>query len=543
VISNLLNNFPDGYTPNRSQVKLLKNIDQAFEDGHKFVVCNAPTGSGKSFISKTVGNIAEDCDKDYRDLITSYLAFKHGQGGKFVHSEECEEQPAFGCTALTITKSLQDQYKELFNDVEILKGKSNYQCAVDSEFSVDVAPCVHLAGLKNECWSQNKCPYYEQRNKALTSQFNTLNYNMFFSLPDHVKKRQFLICDEASELEDQLVKEFTCKVEYRFLRNCDITIRPFMASQSHEKWINNLLLEVSDAAGELKEMIANKQNSKPQVVIALKWKLIKLGNLQRKLELILETWSDSEYVHEKDNLGVTFTPLKVNKLSHRLFEFADKVILMSATIIDPKNFCTSLGIDKFKYIEAESTFDPKNAPIICNTKYKLNYYTMKKFLPKIISNIQDICDHHKGEKGIIHTQNNTITGELSKVLVGDRYLYRQPGVVNEEILSKHTLSKDPTVLISPSMSHGVDLKDDLARFQIIVKAPFLPTKDVRIERLMKDDYDWYVNKMLCSLIQSCGRGIRSKKDHCVTYILDANIAHNILNNKHKLPNYFLNRFL
>ena len=168
---------------------------------------------------------------------------------------------------------------------------------------------------------------------------------------------------------------------------------------------------------------------------------------------------------------------------------------------------------------------------------------MKKFLPKIISNIQDICEHHKGEKGIIHTQNNTITGELSKVLVGDRYLYRQPGVVNEEILSKHTLSKDPTVLISPSMSHGVDLKDDLARFQIIVKAPFLPTKDVRIERLMKDDYDWYVNKMLCSLIQSCGRGIRSKKDHCVTYILDANIAHNILNNKHKLPNYFLNRFL
>ena len=93
------------------------------------------------------------------------------------------------------------------------------------------------------------------------------------------------------------------------------------------------------------------------------------------------------------------------------------------------------------------------------------------------------------------------------------------------------------------MSHGVDLKDDLARFQIIVKAPFLPTKDPRIEKLMKDDFDWYANKMLCSLIQSCGRGIRSNKDHCITYILDGTIAQSIVKNKHKLPKYFLNRFL
>jgi len=122
-------------------------------------------------------------------------------------------------------------------------------------------------------------------------------------------------------------------------------------------------------------------------------------------------------------------------------------------------------------------------------------------------------------------------------------LFREPGVRNEELLEQHTNTDEPTVLISPSMSHGVDLKGDLARFQIIVKAPFLPTKDVRIERLMKGDYDWYVNKMICSLIQSCGRGIRSKDDHCITYILDGNIAQSIVKNKHKLPKYFLNRFL
>ena len=543
MISNLLSNFPAGYTPNKQQVKLLKNIDQAFEDGCKFVICNAPTGSGKSFISKTVGNVANSCTKEFRDVITSYLAYKHSHSGGFTHSDVCDDEQPFGCTALTITKSLQDQYKELFDDIEILKGKSNYQCAIDSNFSVDVAPCLHLPGLKNDCWSKDICPYYNQRNKALTSKFNTLNYNMFFSLPAHLKKRQFLICDEASELEDQLVKEFTCKLDYAFLKKCGVDTKPFISTKSHERWINGLLIEINDTITDLKEDIQSNQNTRPQLQIALKSRLIQLGNIQRKLELIIETWHDSEFVHEKDASGVTFMPLKVNKLAQRLFDYGDKIILMSATIIDPVNFCKTLGIDDFKYIEAESSFEPKSAPIICNSKYKLNYYNMKANLPKVIKQIQQICEHHKNDKGIIHTHNNKITSDLAKVLYGDRFLVREPGVRNEDILNTHYNTDDATVLISPSMSHGVDLKDDLARFQIIVKAPFLPTKDVRIERLMKDDFDWYSNKMLCSLIQSCGRGIRSKKDHCVTYILDGTIVENIVKNKHKLPKYFLNRFL
>ena len=47
MLGGLLKKFPSGYTPNSAQVKLLKNIDQAFDDGYKFVVCNAPTGSGE----------------------------------------------------------------------------------------------------------------------------------------------------------------------------------------------------------------------------------------------------------------------------------------------------------------------------------------------------------------------------------------------------------------------------------------------------------------------------------------------------------------
>tara|TARA_R100001377_G_scaffold80638_1_gene59665 strand:- start:325 stop:1953 length:1629 start_codon:yes stop_codon:yes gene_type:complete len=542
VISRLLQKFPEGYDPNSSQVKLLKNIDEAFDNGHKFVICNAPTGSGKSFVSKTLGNASDSSSKEFRDIVTSYLAYKRTSTG-YTYEEDCDNERAFGTTALTITKALQDQYKELFDDVEVLKGKSNYQCAIDDRYPVDIAPCLHAPSLKRQCWAECKCPYYEQRNKTLVSKFNTLNYNMFFALPNHLKKRQFLICDEASELEDQLVKEFTCIIDYVFLSKLDVDIKPYMSNNSAVKWLSGVAVDITDKIEDLKNIIANKKSKNQKAIQDLTSMMTRLINIHSKVELVIDSWDESEYVFEKDRQSITFMPLKVDKLAHRLFEYADKVILMSATIIDPDNFCKSLGITDYKYVEAESSFDPKKAPIICNPKYKLNYHTMDKYLPRIIKQIGEICEHHKNDKGIIHSQNNSITLKISNTLLGSRFLYREPGVRNEEILEAHMTDLDPTVLVSPSMSYGVDLKGDLAKFQIIVKAPFLPTKDVRIERMMKNDFDWYQNKMLSSLIQSCGRGVRSKKDECITYILDGTIVNAVLKSKHKLPKYFVDRFV
>jgi Rad3-related DNA helicase len=92
------------------------------------------------------------------------------------------------------------------------------------------------------------------------------------------------------------------------------------------------------------------------------------------------------------------------------------------------------------------------------------------------------------------------------------------------------------------MTYGVDLKGKLAEFQIILKAPWLPTKDVRVEKMMKLDKEWYSNKMLCTLVQACGRGVRSNTDECVTYVLDGSIFDTVARSKKKLPKYFLDRF-
>ena len=545
MVGGLLKSFPENYTPNCSQVKLLKHIDQAFSDGYKFVVCNAPTGSGKSFISKTLANSSKEPSDNFKDLITSYTAFKIDQTGSFTHEEECEDETPSGAFALTITKALQDQYKDLFSDTTILKGKSNYVSAIDSNIDVELESLIMPKSILEDHRRRHKCPYHNDRRDALINKFAALNYNMFFSLPSHVKKKQYLVCDEAAELEDQLVKEFSCDINFEMLKRMDILVRPFYSKNNANviKWINNLLLDISDKKDQLRDIISNSNTNNKKFLIETRRQFVGLRNLHTKLSLIIDTWNDSEYLFETSKEGITFMPLKVNNLSKHLFKYADRVILMSATIIDPTNFCKTLGIDKFKYVEAESSFDANKAPIYCNTKIKLNYHNLKRSLPKIIKQVESICEYHKNDKGIIHTHNNTITSFLQKKLLNDRFLFREPGVRNEEILNIHLGNDKPTVLISPSMSHGVDLKDGLARFQIIIKAPYLPTKDKRVERLMKDDFNWYSNKMLCSVIQSCGRGVRSKKDYCITYILDGAVVESVVNNKHKLPKYFIDRFL
>lgn len=542
----IINSFPEGFNPNSQQVKLLRNIDQAFEDGYKFVVCSAPTGSGKSFISKTLGNQSKSCSKTFTSAVDTYNIFKRTQTGGYQCEDIVEEEVPFGAFALTITKALQDQYKDLFNETDVLKGKSNYQCSYDENYTADTAPCLMVKTIKESCWSKKSCPYYEARNKAVLSNFATLNYNMFFALPSHVKRKQYIICDEASELEDQIVKEFSCQLNFELLKKSEIVIKPLPGDNDYGKigrWLSMLLADIEERIEDLKEIVSKADNKASLFITDRKIELIILLNIQSKIKTLIDTWHDSEYIIERLVTGVNFTPLKVDKLSSHIFDYADKVVLMSATIIDPPSFCKTLGITKFKYVEADSTFDANKAPIYTTTKIKLNYANLKANLPKIARQIKDLCDHHKEEKGVIHTQTNTITNYLRDTLGDNRILYREPGVRNESILEMHQMSKTPTILASPSMSHGVDLKGDLARFQIIIKAPYLPTTDKRVEKMMKIDSNWYINKMLSAFIQSCGRGVRSKKDYCTTYVLDAAIIEAIIKNKHKIPKYFLERFM
>jgi Rad3-related DNA helicase len=536
-MTKLLLNFPDGYTPNNSQETILNKMQKAFDNGKKFVIVNAPTGVGKSFISPTLANYSKDIHQSFLDAVDDYTIF--GEDAATLMPED-----SFGCYALTITKALQDQYKNTFDHTGVMKGQSNYQCKVDEEMTVDVAPCVYVKGLKNDCWKVNKCPYYNQRNNMLKSKFSALNYSMFFSLPEHLKKREILVCDEGSELEEQLVSQFSCDIDIPFLVKTNTVVSSFPVQETPTKvmnWLSELILNVTNNVDSYKEFF-KENKSDPMETAKKKGEYSKLMNLQSSLEILIATYYEAEYLIEKIDKKIRFIPLKVDKLSRYLFDHADKVVIMSATIIDPPNFCKNLGITDYEYIEVDSAFDSEKAPIYILASQKLNFKNMDAMLPKLAKQVSELLEEHKHEKGIIHTHTQFITDYIRNNVKSSRLLCREAGVRNEELLDMHERSSEPTVLVSPSMTYGVDLKGDLGKFQILLKAPWLPTKEIRVEKLMKIDKNWYSNAMLKTLIQACGRGIRSEDDECITYILDGSIYDAVHRNKSKLPKFFVDRF-
>lgn len=541
MFSRYLNFFPKEYNPSNQQVNLIKKVEHAFNKGKKFVIACAPTGSGKSFLSKTLSGISNEPSSDFVDLIRSYKAFRQDYLGNYLHEVDCIKTPPFGTFALTITKSLQDQYLGLFSGTPLLKGKTNYTCKVDENFDVETAPCLFVAKLKDDCWAQNKCPYYNARNDSLVSKFSVLNYKMFLSLPRHVKRKNFLICDEASELEDELVKQFSAEISYDRLKNYGVEYKP-LTSESYEKtrnWICDLSLSVNEKINSLMVKAGKKHNmlSQPDRV-----KLLYLKKIMNSLSTLDSLWKSCEFIIDKDASRVTFTPLKIDSLTKHIFDYGDNILLMSATIIDHKNFAKTLGIKDYAYVEVESDFDPVKSPIYVTSKNKLNYKNLKTSLPEICNQIKQIAEFHKNDKGVIHTHTQEITNILKdRLSSNNRFLFRDVVSNNEEILKEHFESTDPTVLVSPSLSYGIDLKDDYARFQIIVKLPFPPLSVKRIKKIFDTDKDWYENKMLNAIVQACGRATRSKHDYATTYILDGNIVNVLKRAKDKLPRYFLDR--
>ena len=536
---NLLNYFPENDTPRDSQITVFREIEKAIEDHVRFILIQAPTGSGKSYISAVLSNYSNPPNSEYANLVNTDEIFKKSQAG-YIHTGILDDASPFGCVTLTVSKALQDQYRSLFGDSRVLKGRQNYLCELDDDFDCDFSPiCLLSKKTREKCMTDRKCPYVNARRDVLVSKFGVYNYSAYLTLPDHVKRRQFIICDEASELEDELVKHFSCTIDYTHYPKITklLTDDPTTA----HKWLNDFILIVKDEYDESLEAIQNKRIPEMRRTKLLgRTKYLK--NTLEKLIQILKVWYKSEYVIEFDAKRVTFMPLYVNILAQDFFKFGETVILMSGTIIDPKVFAKTLGIEEYKFIEVDSEFDPKASPIYCSDKICVNYENLDAVLPELIRKAALLCEAHKHEKGIIHTHNFRITKLLQQKFADNkRFLFREEGITNELLLKEHYERGDNTVIISPSLGFGTDLPDEFGRFQIIMKAPYLPLNSKRIKKLQQKNGKWYELRTLINLVQMCGRTTRSKDDHSVTYILDGQATNLIKRNYQKLPRWFLER--
>ena len=216
------------------------------------------------------------------------------------------------------------------------------------------------------------------------------------------------------------------------------------------------------------------------------------------------------------------------------------IICLSGTILDKDFFSEMMGFEKEKtsFISLKCPFKKENRKIYyVDSIGKMSYKEKNSTIKRMIPIVKEIIDQNK-HKGIIHTGNYEISNWIKEHIQNKRLLIHS-SKDREELYKYHIQSDSPTILVSPSMQQGIDLYDELSRFQIIMKIPYPNLMSKKNKKRMEDNKFWYTWKTINLIVQSYGRSIRNIDDFAETYILDQCFTNLLDFNRKHIPNYFL----
>jgi Rad3-related DNA helicase len=238
---------------------------------------------------------------------------------------------------------------------------------------------------------------------------------------------------------------------------------------------------------------------------------------------IIKELNPEGWVAERTDDAIKMSPLRPTPFMKEVVtKLNDRNIVMSATILDGKFLMKEYDLDPAEtlFFTAPSPFPKENRPIYFVPTGRIVHdqmvNTMKPFaeMVKMLLN-----DAHPNERGIIFTSSYAQVKELMRQ-VNDRRLVTHEGSAGKpKMMERHRIVPN-SVIVSPSMHEGVDLKEDLSRFQIVLKVPYPSLGSKVIAARNEVEPEWYNYITALSLIQSTGRSVRSETDKATTYILD-----------------------
>lgn len=513
----LLDHFPLP-NPRKSQVAVLEEIEKAYGDGYKFVIVEAPVGSGKSPIALTVAK---------------------WQGQAHI---------------LTPRKSLQDQYYNDFkDDIVLMKGRSSYFCTFSDEgggFHSKVinwvesgscptptpeftncsdAPCKNRDDILKACTvaRDRTCPYKRaieiaEENDIIVHNFHSFLYQFHFAL--RFSHRPILIIDEAHEVEGILRGFGTSK--FILPRIIQVADAPDYTKLKLSYWVGYFSENVNVPKGP-----ARKEQY-----------LSTLASFKEMAELNPGDFVVKTSVNALSKTTTfEFIPAYVgNAASMLLFSCADKVLLMSGTIYNKEVYCRSLGIspDDAYFIRTSSSFPVSSRPIYAKQEYLVDtsHSKWEENKEEMINKLKLILSKFPDVKGLIHVPSYKAAKEIKDAMKEARLHTHEPHNFAHE-LEKFFASKGNGVFVSPTCQQGVDFKGDRARFQVILRVPYLNTGEPFSEHKVKTDFPWYNHQALVIFGQQIGRINRSEDDFGVTILMDERFIKFLSRNNKVLPKW------
>ena len=557
-----------------NQEQVINQIVDYFNQGVKTVILNAPTGSGKTiinlFASKKMGG--SYYSTPLRVLVDQ---IRNDISGKLYEQRlgwSIMGRGAYKCDYL-IDKENEQYNKDMMRANTYLKQQIQEehnnrltQLTADGATCTSKNPVYKYNGLTyTSCPFLNQCGYYNDREKAINSTniVTTLDYLLVGILPQlgyddnpyniGWTKRPVLVIDEAHYLPSKLADFFSINISKKSLPDFDyVALLKSIEQYGHEKSINSLMdilpgykIKQMEYLGSMEYQYENEEDDPLinyfghdlllSIAISKQRKLVnRLNNIINNLQI-----DDVEWIFNHDDNGIYWKPYSPKKFMEKFWKMFDHIILSSATFFGIEDYLDDLGLsDNYKVITMDSTFNADLASIIQVSSIKLNKGNFNTTIDDVVKEIDNILDKEKG-KGIIHCQTYNYKNSIESLSrYKDRFITHQSNNRSNK-LNEFIQDKTDKVLLSVNMGEGIDLKDDLARFQIIVKAPYPFLGDPWTKIHFDRSKQWYNNQTVIQIMQMCGRIIRSKDDWGTTYLIDKNISD--LLNRSELPQYFKDR--
>ncbi len=514
-----------GYKPRDNQVQIISDVVAEFIDKKKKnVMLIADTGVGKSLIGAVVSEVLSVIEEE-------------NLAGIFLSSTN------------SLTLQYADSFKKL-PDMKFfrVKGAGTYPCEYFKQKGNEYATgddCVksELTELEIDKYCKN-CEY-KSAQKIINKTENLITNYAYFMISklksDHLAERNLQVFDEAHLLNDvycsQVSIDFSVDLVNKLCKDLDSLNGKFENEKASLIIFKNDLinrkihqrnyLEVLKTLADLYNNIGEKCNTLARMIpdMKVKAKTKKVGKRFLSLASLIGGLFTHKYDHVfDDTVKDTFSvkPIFIGDMMHLLLGRYN--LFMTATMSpDFAETTMKLAHNETAYIEAPGVFPAKNKPIFFVGKENLNYQKMSdpQTYRDLVKIVEYIVEHHKNDKGIIIVPSFHATKQLSAAIPKSVKLFQhlQGTNVADTVIEFKKYNK-PAVLISPSIFEGLDLPDDLSRYQIILKAPFPGLSDPRIKKIADQYGSIYKEITLYKILQGIGRSIRSKDDTAATYCLD-----------------------
>jgi len=489
------------------QKEAVQSAITAIEQGYRNVLIDAPVGFGKTIVN-------------YK--IAEYLHDKYG----------------YDVFYTTPQVALLDQIERdnlLGDRIAVIKGRDNYECTVARGKTAANGRCRTDRNYK--CVSY--CPYKAAKSKAMSHwisamSFAYLIYDRFLPEEFSFGERSIIIVDEADDLEGWAEEfgSFRFRVSGKFEDINDVIV-----------WARAAYKKTAEMIRMYEEM-PKLTDKELQELEKLRKYEIKLSNFLNKVVHDRDNW-----VFEKKGDTLIVKPVNVGEILNDLIWSRAMIrICSSGTIIDKRMFCktTGLRIKETVMLKVGSIFPVMNRPVVYWPVAKMTKELREKNAEVVADAVVKIVENHVGEKGICHAHSYEIAR-----MIADRILYsnilKEYGVrvgihdgKNRKKVFSDFLNGDIDFLISVGFNRGVDLKYDLARYQIIVKVPFPDVSDIRVREIWinRKAWNWARYQAIKNIVQAYGRVVRAEDDWGVTYIIDESFGH-LFRYKKQFPKWFV----